>query len=105
SSQDTAPPCSCTLSLPDALPISARAADYGQPLWIDIESSMYTERTIELFRSLAPRHRNLGLCLQAYLRRTATDLESLLPITSSIDRKSTRLNSSHVKISYAVFCL
>src|SRR5690606_41727559 len=25
--------------------------------------------------------------------------------TSSLDRKSTRLNSSHVKISYAVFCL
>src|SRR5690606_41672202 len=24
--------------------------------------------------------------------------------TKSIDRKSTRLNSSHVKISYAVFC-
>src|SRR5690349_22362115 len=28
---------------------------------------------------------------------------SLAPIT--IDRKSTRLNSSHVEISYAVFCL
>src|SRR5438067_5339828 len=26
-------------------------------------------------------------------------------ITSRIDRKSTRLNSSHVSISYAVFCL
>src|SRR5690606_42139286 len=26
-------------------------------------------------------------------------------ITASGDRKSTRLNSSHVKISYAVFCL
>src|SRR5438874_8937504 len=25
--------------------------------------------------------------------------------TSTIDRKSTRLNSSHVEISYAVFCL
>src|SRR5690606_41996232 len=25
--------------------------------------------------------------------------------TSATDRKSTRLNSSHVKISYAVFCL
>src|SRR5207302_11414373 len=25
--------------------------------------------------------------------------------TNSTDRKSTRLNSSHVKISYAVFCL
>src|SRR5699024_11328545 len=26
-------------------------------------------------------------------------------VASSIDRKSTRLNSSHVSISYAVFCL
>src|SRR5690606_42151075 len=29
----------------------------------------------------------------------------LLLGASSLDRKSTRLNSSHVKISYAVFCL
>src|SRR5690606_40999147 len=27
------------------------------------------------------------------------------PLARRIDRKSTRLNSSHVKISYAVFCL
>src|SRR5690606_39756720 len=27
------------------------------------------------------------------------------PTTSGRDRKSTRLNSSHVKISYAVFCV
>src|SRR3989442_8226641 len=27
------------------------------------------------------------------------------PSTTSTDRKSTRLNSSHVRISYAVFCL
>src|ERR1039457_5959215 len=27
------------------------------------------------------------------------------PISMSIDRKSTRLNSSHLVISYAVFCL
>src|SRR5690606_40365420 len=26
-------------------------------------------------------------------------------VSSCLDRKSTRLNSSHVKISYAVFCL
>src|SRR5436309_8942923 len=34
-------------------------------------------------------------------------LASSLPsaTTMNIDRKSTRLNSSHVKISYAVFCL
>src|SRR5690606_40307911 len=28
-----------------------------------------------------------------------------LDIPSNLDRKSTRLNSSHVKISYAVYCL
>src|SRR5436309_4941843 len=28
-----------------------------------------------------------------------------LPVGDERDRKSTRLNSSHVKISYAVFCL
>src|SRR5690606_41915787 len=30
---------------------------------------------------------------------------ALLTETGGLDRKSTRLNSSHVKISYAVFCL
>src|SRR2546422_8033690 len=34
---------------------------------------------------------------------TATMLGS--PVTVSLDRKSTRLNSSHGYISYAVFCL
>src|SRR5690349_24042770 len=28
-----------------------------------------------------------------------------VPATATVDRKSTRLNSSHVEISYAVFCL
>src|SRR5690554_7247244 len=28
-----------------------------------------------------------------------------LKLANSLDRKSTRLNSSHVRISYAVFCL
>src|SRR5690606_39869883 len=33
-----------------------------------------------------------------------TESQTAVPF-SEIDRKSTRLNSSHVKISYAVFCL
>src|SRR5690554_7420803 len=32
-------------------------------------------------------------------------LYGLLGLAIAIDRKSTRLNSSHVRISYAVFCL
>src|SRR5438874_3828401 len=30
---------------------------------------------------------------------------TVLPVQTFLDRKSTRLNSSHVEISYAVFCL
>src|SRR5690625_5661944 len=31
--------------------------------------------------------------------------DATVTVTASVDRKSTRLNSSHVAISYAVFCL
>src|SRR5690625_5548944 len=37
--------------------------------------------------------------------RIGEDPSSRLPRRPGIDRKSTRLNSSHVAISYAVFCL
>src|SRR5690606_40898513 len=33
------------------------------------------------------------------------DNHEILVYNQTLDRKSTRLNSSHVKISYAVFCL
>src|SRR5690242_21353080 len=38
------------------------------------------------------------------LRRLCTENDVLM-IADEIDRKSTRLNSSHMSISYAVFCL
>src|SRR5699024_12668220 len=43
------------------------------------------------------------LLLQARLERVVGILTLLL--VGDLDRKSTRLNSSHVSISYAVFCL
>src|SRR5579883_2300565 len=40
-----------------------------------------------------------------FLQQLASDAEGYSPCGKKIrDRKSTRLNSSHVKISYAVFC-
>src|SRR5690606_41424259 len=36
---------------------------------------------------------------------TLSLMQRFLNISDKVDRKSTRLNSSHVKISYAVFCL
>src|SRR3712207_7378491 len=43
--------------------------------------------------------------LQALARAGGTDPRPLLTERSILDRKSTRLNSSHANISYAVFCL
>src|SRR5436305_8961338 len=39
------------------------------------------------------------------VRARARDGAPLARPRTSVDRKSTRLNSSHVRISYAVFCL
>src|SRR2546427_2797315 len=64
-----------------------------------------------LFRSLDPRFEYLRLGLQVdELRRLAVDRPALRIGRDRIalvhrDRKSTRLNSSHSQISYAVFCL
>src|SRR5690554_7293587 len=43
--------------------------------------------------------------MHALLRASPLLLTSLFQHCYGLDRKSTRLNSSHVRISYAVFCL
>jgi proline dehydrogenase len=64
--------------------ISERAAALGNFVWIDMEGSAYLDATLDLFRSVRPAHPNVGICLQAYLYRTADDLESLLPLAPSV---------------------
>jgi proline dehydrogenase len=53
-------------------------------VWIDMESSGYLDATLDIFRRLRQRRPNVGLCLQAYLRRTEADLEALLPLDPAI---------------------
>src|SRR2546430_10942214 len=55
-----------------------------------------------LFRSLADRVRLSAAGLE---RAKAFSWRETARITADVDRKSTRLNSSHSQISYAVFCL
>src|SRR5690242_10193486 len=46
------------------------------------------------------------LCVIDHVPHTLTDAQKeALKIVGRLDRKSTRLNSSHMSISYAVFCL
>jgi len=60
------------------------SSDKSGIIWIDMESSAYTDRTLELFRRARGTYSNVGVCLQAYLRRTPADLASLLPLGPAI---------------------
>src|SRR3989442_13696067 len=57
-----------------------------------------------LFRSIffAPSFSKARVMVLAQLAQV---MPSTFNVIFSLDRKSTRLNSSHVRISYAVFCL
>ena len=64
--------------------LCASAAEAGQTVWIDMESSSYAEGTIDFYARLLGTHKNAGLCLQSYLRRTPSDLQRLLPLEPRI---------------------
>jgi proline dehydrogenase len=53
-------------------------------VWVDMEGSEYVDGTLDIFRSVKAEKGNVGLCIQSYLKRTAEDLESLLPLDPDI---------------------
>jgi len=57
--------------------ILQRARDYGSFVRIDMESSEYTQRTLDLFeqRLYPPYRENVGIVLQSYLYRTFADAQ------------------------------
>src|SRR3712207_8316421 len=87
---DTATTEIYTLSLHDALPISQPAGRRLAPGALRGQIAMAGEAT-------SPEGR--VRC------RTSSRSRWLTPPKPARDRKSTRLNSSHANISYAVFCL
>jgi proline dehydrogenase len=66
------------------LRLAEHAAANGSYLWIDMESSAYVDPTIELYERLRAVQPRTGICLQAYLRRTAADIERLRPLDPAI---------------------
>jgi proline dehydrogenase len=51
----------------------------GTLVWLDMESSAYTDRTLAVYRRLRARWKNVACVVQAYLRRTEADLRALIP--------------------------
>lgn len=58
--------------------ILAAACELQIGACLDMEDSRCTAMEIELFEHLQPRTQNLGLAVQAYLKRSYSDLERLL---------------------------
>src|SRR5205807_9015959 len=100
-SSTTPPPAQPSpLSLHDALPILPRAAPRSGaarrrlPEPAGVRGELAEARTTEPVGGSGLRRRATGAPRLRRARRR-----------SPLDRKSTRLNSSHLVISYAVFCL
>src|SRR3712207_6990799 len=92
---DTATTEIYTLPLHDALPISY-VASFGAPT-----------RDDRLYEAISEGRRYPGLehWLPLFHDHLDTLFDYLPGVPVVLDRKSTRLNSSHANIAYAVFCL
>ncbi len=64
--------------------LANHAAAAGIYLWVDMEASAYAESTIVLYERLRAVAPETGICLQAYLRRSAADVQRLLPLDPAI---------------------
>src|SRR5690606_41709203 len=95
----TPPPVIYPLSLHDALPIYHEYTNENimLPATTDAEQALEIGRAAHGLTVVELERKNKNFPY-AYVRGGALNRRIL-------DRKSTRLNSSHVKISYAVFCL
>ncbi|HMA39878.1 MAG TPA: proline dehydrogenase family protein [Gemmatimonadales bacterium] len=64
--------------------LAEKARKEGCFLWIDMEESRYVDATLDLYRRVREEGPGVGVCLQAYLRRTPQDLAALLPLSPAI---------------------
>jgi proline dehydrogenase len=99
------------------LKIVAKAEEEGRFVWIDMENSPYTQSTVEIYREMLTTHKDLGLCLQANMKRTENDLRDLLPRGGKIRlvkgaypengevafKRRSELNSNYLRLMHMMF--
>lgn len=60
------------------LSVVERAAANGNFLRVDMEGSIYTQRTVELVKGIRARNEAIGTVIQSYLYRSEKDIQDLL---------------------------
>ncbi len=58
--------------------IVKKAAEYGNHVRMDMEDSSFTQKTLDVFKSIRKKYPNLGIVLQTYLYRTEKDVEDAI---------------------------
>ena len=61
-----------------------RAAAPETLVWLDMEASEYTDRTLDLYRRVRADHENVGVAIQAYLHRSKADVQALLSVGGTV---------------------
>jgi len=61
-----------------------RAGARGTRVWIDMEGSRYTDRTLATHGRLRAQHPNVACVVQAALRRTPVDVDRLVPLGAAL---------------------
>jgi proline dehydrogenase len=64
--------------------LAERARSHGNWVWVDMESTAYTDVTLDIYRRLRAQFPNTGVCVQSYLMRTAADVDTLVALGSGI---------------------
>lgn len=64
--------------------LAEHARTLGNWVWVDMESTAYTEVTLEAFGRLREAFPNTGLCVQSYLYRTPADVAALIALGAGI---------------------
>jgi proline dehydrogenase len=64
--------------------IARRARELHRTIEMDMEGSVYTDATLDIFESVQREHGNTGLAIQAYLLRTENDLRRLAALKPKI---------------------
>ncbi len=66
------------LAFRHVLALARAAHEAGSYLWVDMEQSTYVDVTLDVVRRIRREVPGVGVCLQAYLRRTPGDLASMV---------------------------
>ena len=64
--------------------LAVRAGETATSVTVDMEESLYTEAAINSYEKVQGEQGTLGVAVQAYLHRTRTDLDRIIPLAGRI---------------------